>query len=77
MDKLLGEDNRVVYCESGSEKCEYLKKAEICAMKQQAYDKNKAEEFSKWLRLSDKEAIDSKDGLLGEQLGLMGMVKTI
>ena len=71
------DDNNVFFLKSGSESFEYIKKSTVSAMEKQAYDKNKAEEFSKWLRLSDKETIDSKDGLSAEQLGLTGFVKSI
>lgn len=77
INKLSGDYINVLYFENGSEECEYLKKAEVSAMEQQSYNKSKAEEFSKWLRLSDKETLDNKDGLPAEQLGLTGIKKTI
>lgn len=75
--ELIGGDSRILYFENGSESCKYLRKAEVSAMEQQAYDKSKAEEFSNWLRLSDEETLNSKDGLPAEQLGLTGITKVI
>ena len=75
--KLKGNNKQIFYFGNGTESCEYLRKSAVSAMEQQAYDKSKAEEFSKWLRLSDKEAVSSKDGLPAEQLGLTGIIKTI
>ena len=76
VDRLLDGISNAVYFENGSESCDYLRKSAISAMEQQAYDKNKAEELSKWLRLSDEETIRNKDGLSAEQLGLTGIIKT-
>lgn len=52
-----------------------IKKATSDAYIKQAYDPETAKELSEWLRLSDKETKDKKDGLSAEQLGITGIKK--
>ena len=52
-----------------------IKKATSDAYIKQAYDEETAEELSNWLRLSNKETKDKKDGLSAEQLGITGIKK--
>lgn len=47
------------------------------AAKAQALDKNKRDEFALWLRFSNEEASQLKDGLPAEQLGLTGIKKLL
>lgn len=68
--------NTILY-KKGTEQFQYLKTTEMAAMKQQSYNKAKAEEFANWLRFSDKEAEFKKDGLPAEQLGLTGIIKSL
>ena len=70
-------NNNTHYFKRGDNEFKYLKTAEIEAMTKQSYNKAKAEEFAEWLRFSDKEAEDKKDGLPAEQLGLKGIKKTL
>lgn len=68
LDKIISEEDmnqilndNTLYFKKGSEQFKYLKAAETEAMKQQSYDRAKADEFADWLRFSDKEAETKKD----------------
>ncbi len=54
---------------------ELIKSETLSAYTEQAYNEEIAEELSNWLRLSNKEAIENKDGLPAEQLGISGVKK--
>ena len=62
---------------SESKSFDIIKTASLEAYTRQAYNEAAAEELSKWLRLSDKEAKSAKDGLPAEQLGIRGIKKTL
>lgn len=55
----------------------YIKENMLAAITKQSYDRPKAEELAQWLRLSNKETVEKKDGLPAEQLGITGIVKSL
>ena len=69
--------DNVYYFPKGTEQFTYIKENMLAAVTQQSYDKAKAEELANWLRLSNKETVEKKDGLPAEQLGLSGVVKSM
>ncbi|RKM59148.1 hypothetical protein D6855_09560 [Butyrivibrio sp. CB08] len=71
------DDADICYYRAGSEEYDTIKEATAEAYEKQAYDEKVASELSEWLRLSEDEAIDYKDGLPAEQLGLKGIKKAI
>lgn len=77
LSKLIGDKPYLHYFGNMTKEFEYIKKATLKATKLQAYNKDKAFEFSNWLRLSNKETTQSKDGISAEQLGLSGLKKTL
>lgn len=76
ISKIVLYDN-VYYYPKGTEYFSYIRENMLAAITQQSYDRAKAEELAKWLRLSNKETIEKKDGLPAEQLGLTGIVKSL
>jgi hypothetical protein len=77
LTELLNGSTDLFYYPKASFEFDYLKDSTVAAMKLQANNESKAAEFSRWLRLSDKETLKTKDGLSAEQLGITGMKKTI
>lgn len=74
----IDENNRGIYFFSvGDNKFDLIKSETLEAYTEQAYNKEVAAELSSWLRFSDKEALDQKDGLPAEQLGISGIKKTL
>ncbi|MBP5599656.1 MAG: hypothetical protein J6X48_05180 [Lachnospiraceae bacterium] len=65
------------YFENGSSEFEAIKKSTLDAYIVQANDKEAAEELSNWLRLSNAETKETKDGLPAEQLGILGIKKSL
>ena len=65
------------YFENGSSEFEAIKKSTLDAYIVQANDKAAAEELSNWLRLSNAETKKTKDGLPAEQLGILGIKKSL
>ncbi len=84
-DALLFDHNNVYYFGkfdngsyfSGSKGFAAIKEQTMIAYKRQAYDQAAAKELAKWLRFSDKEAMQEKDGLPAEQLGISGIKKSL
>ncbi|MBR5355980.1 MAG: hypothetical protein IK121_03565 [Lachnospiraceae bacterium] len=65
------------YFEKGSSEFEAIKKSTMDAYIAQANNKEAAKELSDWLRLSNEETIKTKDGLPAEQLGILGIKKSL
>lgn len=76
INSLLKGDN-VYYYPKSTDIFQYLSEGTISAFKKQSYDDNKRKELAEWLRFSDDETKQKKDGLPAEQLGLSGIIKTI
>lgn len=69
--------DHVYYYSKGTQQFSYIKENMLAAIAQQSYDSAKAAELAKWLRLSNSEALEKKDGLPAEQLDLTGIVKAL
>ncbi len=54
-----------------------ITEASMTAYEKQAYDADAAKELAKWLRFSDRETLEKRDGLPAEQLGLSGIKKSL
>jgi hypothetical protein len=67
----------VEFYPAGCDEYNDIKSATFEAYEAQAYNGEAAEELSKWLRLSDKEAKETKDGLPAEQLNIYGIKKVL
>ena len=65
------------YYSSASSEFELIKESTLNAYIDQAGNPDAAAELSEWLRLSNSETINSKDGLPAEQLGINGIRKSI
>ncbi len=76
VDKLLKTDDLYYYPKSSDEFL-YISEGTIDAYNKQSYSPEKNRELSAWLRFSDKEAKEKKDGLPAEQLGVTGIIKVI
>jgi len=63
------------YYPAGSDDGQYISNATLTAYTQQANEQNARDELADWLRFSNSEAKEKKDGLPAEQLGLRGIVK--
>lgn len=69
--------NSVYYYDSGSSSFEVIKQSTLDAYTAQANNREVAAELSKWLRLSNSETTETKDGLPAEQLGISGIKKSL
>jgi hypothetical protein len=72
----LSSGNIQIFCE-GSEDFSFIKEITLLANEIQSLSPEAREELAKWLRFSDKEAIETSDGLPAEQLGLSGIIKRL
>lgn len=76
LTKLL-EDCNGIYCfEIGSEAFEYLKNGTLEAITKQSEQSAYREELNLWMRFSNQETEEKKDGISAEMIGLTGIVKT-
>lgn len=73
---LLADLEGVAYYGQGSPGFAYLKTNTLKAITAQVDSQAYRDELNLWLRLSDKEAASSKDGISAEMIGLKGIVKT-
>ena len=76
MRAAIGDDD-ICYYRSGSTEFDKIREDTSKAYEEQAYETDAATELSMWLRLSDKEAKETKDGLPAEQLGIRGVKKAL
>jgi nitroreductase len=67
--------SNVTYYDLESEKGKYLKESVYKAFEKEAIDKGVQDELAKWIRLSDKEAKEKKDGMSAEMMGMGGIKK--
>ena len=74
-DECLGETGNICFYDESAEDSETIRSATLSAYKKQAFDKNAADELSVWLRFSDRETLENKDGLPAELLGIYGFKK--
>ena len=73
-DLLNDEDG--IYCyQIGSEEFEYLKNGTIDAISKQSSEIAYREELNQWMRFSNKEVEQKKDGISAEMIGLNGIIK--
>lgn len=63
----------IYYFSRKSAQGEWLAKCLISAARKQAFDNEKQEELSRWLRFSRKEVTQKQDGITPEALGLSGL----
>ncbi|MCR4658227.1 MAG: hypothetical protein K5770_18660 [Lachnospiraceae bacterium] len=77
LEKCTDENSNVLFYDIDDDNFEKIGTATMEAYKKQAYDKNAAEELSGWLRLSDRETLENKDGLSAELLGISGLKKVL
>ena len=77
LSQCLGENSNIRFYDETAEDFETIRSATMEAYKKQAFDKNAAEELSFWLRLSDRETLENKDGLPAELLGIHGIKKIL
>lgn len=73
---LLKYNKNLFFVENNSKEFNYIAKNTIEAFTKQSNTQTKREELSNWLRFSDKETLEKKDGLPAEQLGITGITKT-
>lgn len=73
--QLLKNTNGIYYYEIGSEEFEYLKNGTIESVSKQSEDSAYREELNQWMRFSNREVEQKKDGISGEMIGLNGIVK--
>ncbi len=75
---LLKNNNKnIFYFDNTTEKFNIIVDNNLKAMTQQSYTEDKQKELAEWLRFSNKEALEKKDGLPAEQLGLSGPIKPL
>ncbi len=77
LEKITGENSNILFYDTADDGFSKIGAATMEAYEKQAYDKNAAEEFSGWLRLSDRETLEYKDGLPAELLGISGLKKIL
>lgn len=66
-----------LYFENTSVEFEYIKDATYKAIELQSKDQAYRDELANWMRFSDEEALEKKDGITAEMIGLRGLVKSI
>jgi hypothetical protein len=77
LGNMIDEDEAISYYAAGSADFDSIRLATLTAYEKQAYDTDAASELSDWLRLSDSETIEKKDGLPAELLGIGGLKKVL
>lgn len=75
VNALLNSTSGLYYFGSKSESYVYLKESAMAAYVVQSSNQNARNELAEWLRFSDEEALQKKDGLPAEQLGFSGLKK--
>ncbi len=73
----LCDDSQILYYAKGSSEFNFLSEATFEAFSKQSNTQAKRDELAEWLRFSNSEAKELKDGLPAEQLGLTGIKKFI
>ena len=69
-------DTDGIYCfETGTEEFEYLKNGTMEAISKQSAEAAYRQELNQWMRFSNKEVEQKKDGISAEMIGLNGIVK--
>lgn len=69
-------DTDGIYCyETGTEEFEYLKNGTIEAVSKQSAEAAYRKELNQWMRFSNKEVEQKKDGISAEMIGLNGITK--
>ncbi|MGT2907500.1 Acg family FMN-binding oxidoreductase [Streptococcus dentiloxodontae] len=77
ISNLIQKYDSISYYTSGSPEFHYLQKGSLAAAKEQYQDKDYLAEQNKWLRFSNQEAEQKKDGISGDMLGLNLFVKSL
>ncbi len=77
LDPVLSQSPDVLFYANDTGEFATIKAATLEAYTKQAYDAEAAKELSGWLRLSDAETLEHKDGLPAELLGIDGIKKTL
>lgn len=67
--------NSIMYYDLESEKGNYLKDSVYKSFEKEALNKSVQDELTKWIRVSDKEAKEKKDGMSAEMMGMGGIKK--
>lgn len=76
-DQLLQEYPSMRLYQNGEEKFSYLKRISAEAVASQSADQEYRDELAEWLRFSDREAADRRDGLSADMMRLQGIVKSV
>lgn len=74
--ELLQDDSEIYCYETDSKEFEYLKNGTLEAITEQSAQASYREELNLWMRFSDREVEQKKDGISAEMIGLKGIVKT-
>lgn len=75
--QLLDGMNGIYYYEIGTENFEYLKTGTVKAITEQSAEMDYRAELNQWLRFSNKEVEQKKDGISAEMMGLNGIIKAL
>ena len=75
LSRYADERDHILYYPFESNESSVIRELTLEAYEKEANDDSMASELSDWLRLSDKETIENKDGLPAEQLGIRGIKK--
>ncbi len=75
ISELLKDHEGIYYYEIGSEKFDYLKIGTLEAITEQSYQSTYLEELNLWMRFSNREVEQKKDGVSAEMIGLNGIIK--
>lgn len=68
-------NQNIKYFDLSSEKGQYLSTSLYDSNVKQAWDKEKQEELAQWIRVSEKESNNKKDGIRAEMMGITGFKK--
>lgn len=75
LDAFLGIDKNIFYYDVDSKEGQYLKNSVYEAYVKEAHNAQTTEELAQWIRISDKEAKQKKDGMNAEMMGMKGLLK--
>lgn len=76
LSKLRNDLDGIYYYEANSSQAEYLKTKTLEAITMQSAMQDYRDELNFWMRFSDEEVRQKKDGISAEMIGLQGIAKT-
>ena len=78
LETIVGKNKQhIKYYAKGTVEYDYLARNTLEAMRVQAHDEEKRAELAHWFRFSNAEALETRDGLPAEQIGLKGPLKAL